>query len=381
MCCQLVWLLRRVRALAAWRMNYSIVRIYARSLRRLYRRVVSSKRAALIQATARMRGPRLTFKKHAAALFAARDAKALAEKETYAVISVQAVLRGNLSRLQFRREQAAIAEIKNKCSSATLLQSLFRGMQGRRECARRLQALLEVLIPQVERLQRWWRVVLSEKLLRKVRSVVDRYTDGHKALMRELSAMRTTYASLAAAATELSDAERFLRASFQNRSRNAEVPHKSSGGRRFELWVSLKVGFPPETAGVLPAFAGHQIFSARSAVLRRAGIYFKDFFSDPTNAEKRDEDGHFRVQRSWKHFDAILDYIRDGSCALPKAYVPSTYDNRPASSEEQELLEFLREAHFYGLEPLVDLVIPKVISLKYGENPQLLQLLRKRGII
>ena len=48
------------------------------------------------------------------------------------------------------------------------------------------------------------------------------------------------------------------------------------------------------------------------------------------------------VPRSWKHFDAILDFVRDGSCVLPTAYTPSTYDSRPATTEADELLDFLR---------------------------------------
>ena len=87
------------------------------------------------------------------------------------------------------------------------------------------------------------------------------------------------------------------------------------------------------------------------------------------------------MPRRHKHFEAILDYIRDGSITLPKAYTPTTYDNRPASTEEQELLEFLREAHFYGIEELVNLVMPKVIVCRYGTNEQLLKLLRERGVL
>ena len=40
------------------------------------------------------------------------------------------------------------------------------------------------------------------------------------------------------------------------------------------------------------------------------------------------------ITRSWKHFDALLDYMRDGAVALPTAYTPTTYDNRKASTEE-----------------------------------------------
>ena len=52
----------------------------------------------------------------------------------------------------------------------------------------------------------------------------------------------------------------------------------------------------------------------------------------------------YQVRRSWKHFERILSFLRDGACALPGAYEPRTMDNRRASSEEEELLEFVREA-------------------------------------
>ena len=112
-----------------------------------------------------------------------------------------------------------------------------------------------------------------------------------------------------------------------------------------------------------------------------AGHYFKAFFTNTDNLDLRGDDGHFLVPRSWKHFDAILDHIRDGSCSLPTAYTPSTYDNRPPSTEEQELLEFLREAHFYGIEELVARAMPRIITLKYGTNKVMLELLRNKGLL
>ena len=96
--------------------------------------------------------------------------------------------------------------------------------------------------------------------------------------------------------------------------------------------------------------------------------------------ECKDEKGRYIVLRLHKHFEAILEFIRDGSLTLPTAYTPTTYDNRPASTEEQELLEFLREAHFYGISELVDLVIPKFLTLRYGTNERLMALLRERGV-
>ena len=100
---------------------------------------------------------------------------------------------------------AAIAKLKVELPAATFIQSYFRGVTARKEYERRLavrseartqrgrasprsksrpprppgaltlatacllpQVLMETLIPKAEQLQRWWRVVLGEKILRKL---------------------------------------------------------------------------------------------------------------------------------------------------------------------------------------------------------------------
>jgi len=137
--------------------------------------------------------------------------------------------------------------------------------------------------------------------------------------------------------------------------------------------VTLRVGLPD---GEAP-----QIYSASTARLRRAGGRLGAFFSDLSNVDaNRDDDGHYIVPRSWKHFDAILAFMRDGSCSLPQAYVPTTYDVRRASSEEEELLDFLREASYYGLAELVSQAMRRLLSLRYGANPHILSLLRAEGL-
>jgi len=159
----------------------------------------------------------------------------------------------------------------------------------------------------------------------------------------------------------------------------AGPPGRASGAKRFEMWVSLQVGLPEE-AEQPPAFTGTQVFSARSAVLRRAGGYLLDFFGDSANVGCKTDGGHYRIERSWKHFEAVLDYVRDGSCALPAAYSPKSQDNRRASSEEEELREFVREAGFYRIRPLLDLATSRLLHCRYS-SPRMLSLLAERGLL
>ena len=381
-CNRFYWLLRRTRALRCWRRALSLARIYNRGIRRLYRTVVSGRCAIIIQSFARMTAPRRFFKQYAAALYAAREAGKRETRLTTAAILMQALHRGSIARRDFTRELQHLAQEQQRCASVVVLQALIRGMRGRRERARRLEALLKVLVPATLRLQCWWRTVMGDKVVHKVRSVVDRYVEAHRSFVAELITMRTFY-NLHGTEVEQepTDAERFLRGDKPCVARGFAHDGATRNQKRFGMLVTLKVGLPLSAKPLLPVFTGSQVFSARSATLRRAGGYFQTFFSNPWNVDKCDEDGHYVILRSWKHFDAILDYIRDGACALPTAYVPSTYDNRPATSDEQELLEFLREAHFYGLKPLVDEVMPKLLFLKYGSNPTLLKLLHEKLLL
>ena len=238
---------------------------------------------------------------------------------------------------------------------------------------------METLIPRASQLQAWWRVIRTEKVLRKVRSVVDRYTAGHTNLVRELVAMRACYAAAALPGGQPLATKGD--SPVKTTAKDAPVPKRS--GRKFEMWVSLLVGLPEDDAEHKPWDGTPQVFSARSGVLKKpaAGVYFSSFFGDGANAdERKDAKGHYIVPRRHKHFDAILDYIRDGAITLPDAYTPTTYDNRPASTEETELLEYLREVHYYGIAELVDLVIPKLLQCRYGANQRLMQLLRERGV-
>eukprot|EP00908_Phaeocystis_cordata_P006627 Transcript_17247.p1 GENE.Transcript_17247~~Transcript_17247.p1 ORF type:complete len:996 (+),score=558.03 Transcript_17247:53-2989(+) len=388
----LCWLLRRVRALLLWRSALRVALTYCRVIRPLHRRVIRVKRAIVIQSYVRMLPLRKKFQVECAHIFAARHAAKQAALEEAASVKIQALLRGKAQRAEYLSTIAAIAKLKVELPAATFIQSYFRGVTARKEYERRLAVLMETLIPKAEQLQRWWRVVLGEKILRKLRSVVDRYTESHTLLIREFVAMRKFYDTVELAKEQELTADQKFLLEDGYRKRGSPVKQgapqrpraESRAGKKFEMWVSLIVGLREDDPARKPWDGLPSVWSARSGVLKKpsAGIYFSSFFSDGNNAdERKDEKGHYIVPRRQKHFDAILEFIRDGSLTLPTAYTPTTYDNRPASTEEQELLEFLREAHFYGIKELVDAVMPKVITCRYGQNEQLLKLLRERGVL
>ncbi|KAL1504450.1 hypothetical protein AB1Y20_010856 [Prymnesium parvum] len=349
-------LLRRARARALWRRALSIGRVYRASLLSLLRRVRATRAAITVQSAARMRPPRKAFLVHARALYAARRAA----REAAAAVKVQAAGRGRAARRAYR-------VANRRRPAAVRVQAVSRGRAARRAAAAARRWKEEVLQPSAARLQAWWRVVLGERQLRKLRSIVERHTEGHRRFVGEMLA-------LAAACEQQPEADARAPCS-PGTPRGA-----ASRTKRFEMWVSLRVGLPEHLASP-EGFQGSQVYSARTMSLRGAGTYFARFFSDTSNVDVgRDADGHYLVHRSWKHFDAILDYIRDGACSLPKAYTPSTYDNRSASTEEDELREFLREASFFGLKDLLQQAMRQLMKLRYGDSPQMLTLLKQRGL-
>jgi len=438
----LLWQLRRVRAINAWLFATRVLRVYARGFRKMFRKVAAERMATVIQARARAMAPRRKLLQHTQAERAAREAARLAEiaakeaaAKAKAAAQIEALARGSAQRKAYREKLRKEAEARRaeleahmagriqglargasarklyvalreqdriarraalEARMGTRLCAASRGMKARRERrvlaaaaeAERRRIELEVYTPLVIKLQQWWRIVRSEGVARRFRGVVERFTAPHRRLIAEMVAMRKCYDGSQANTDELTEDQKFLRADFQNRaaaSKRAPAPPPPTkvAVRKFEMWISLKVGLgEPEEGAETTAFSGYQVFSARSAILKKAGKYFKEFFTNTDNVdENRDADGHYLVPRSWKHFDAILDHIRDGSLVLPKAYTPSTYDNRKASTEQEELMEFLQEAHFYGLKELVEAAMPRLLTIMYESNPPLLGHLRARGLL
>ena len=337
-----------------------VLRVYNRSFRKLYRKQKLPRMATRIQAVGRSMGPRAALRKHTAHLKEAREAAAKEAKEAKAATAMQAAARGKADRVAFRSalkalaleramppaaiviqavqrgvvarleasrlraEKRAIEAERRSVAAAVAIQLLRRGFVARRELVRRRHELLMRKTPAASTLQTWWRVVLSEKLLRKFRSVVDRASEGHKALIGELSAIRA----------KLDDEEKAVTAAEEARAAAMPKGPPAKGAKKFELWISLKVGLPDGTPSP-PSFLGSQTFQVRSAALKRSGTHFRSFFGDVANVDvNRDAEGLYTVHRSWKHFGTILEWMRDGACEMPTAYVPKSYDNRKASTEE-----------------------------------------------
>ena len=230
-----ICLLRHQRAVLAqrsWLFAARVLRIYVRGLRRIYLGMCRRRSATIIQAAARALAPRRTFIAHASHLFEARRAAERATAESAAAAHMQAVLRGHVQRHQYRKQLAEMAALKAQLPAATFIQSYFRGAKGRKDHQRRLAELLERLIPSALKLQQWWRVVLSEKVLRKLRSVVDRFVAAHRRLVDEVSGL---HAQVDAALTELDGIAPPPAPS---------GPPPRNGGKRFEMWITLRVGLP-----------------------------------------------------------------------------------------------------------------------------------------
>jgi len=320
--------------------------------------------------------------------------------EGRAATLLQAVCCGFLSRQAYRKLRIDLIEGR----AATRLQAACLGFFSRQAYRKRRLELFEQMTPAVLQLQRWWRVVLSEMVLHKLRNVVTRAYEPHRRLVAELTAI---YATLTAdeAALACGDPPSVQASPRNGSAHSGSASARGSGGgavaatamaaieaqrwrrraqesKKFDMMVSLKVGLPPGVAPD-PCFAGSRTFSMLTMSLKRnGGTYFRRFFSDPSNVDTRDDDGHYEVHRSWKHFGAIHTFMREGACDLPGLYVPATtYDNRPASSEADELLEFAREAAFYGMRALVELAVPKLLLVRYGDNTRMLESFRARGLL
>lgn len=86
---------------------------------------------------------------------------------------------------------------------------------------------------------------------------------------------------------------------------------------------------------------GNHLFLTSFDTLTKEDTMFKAMFSGRMEVVQ-DSEGWVLIDRDGKHFDLILNYLRDGSINLPEC--------------SQILNELLNEAKFYCLESLVDLI-------------------------
>uniref|UniRef100_A0A1I7TGS6 BTB domain-containing protein n=1 Tax=Caenorhabditis tropicalis TaxID=1561998 RepID=A0A1I7TGS6_9PELO len=102
---------------------------------------------------------------------------------------------------------------------------------------------------------------------------------------------------------------------------------------------------------------GGTVFKTSKSTLTRFDGMLKVMMETEIPVTK-DESGAIFIDRSPKHFDLILNFMRDGDVELPDS--------------EIEIKEIQKEAHFYMLHGLVDKCLEKFIG-KPKEIPKLLR--------
>lgn len=93
-------------------------------------------------------------------------------------------------------------------------------------------------------------------------------------------------------------------------------------------------------SGIVKLNIGGTIFQTIKSTLTRFDGFFKTILETDVPVTK-DESGAFFIDRSPKHFDLILNFMRDGNVRLPAC--------------EKEIEEILKEAQYYLLTGLVEL--------------------------
>ncbi|KAI1708035.1 BTB/POZ domain-containing protein [Ditylenchus destructor] len=85
---------------------------------------------------------------------------------------------------------------------------------------------------------------------------------------------------------------------------------------------------------------GGKIFETTKVTLLQIPDTFFGRLLEGGLQSKKDETGAFRIDRSYEHFDTILNYLRDGSVNFDRS--------------EKFMKDLLREADYYSIAPLVD---------------------------
>jgi len=99
---------------------------------------------------------------------------------------------------------------------------------------------------------------------------------------------------------------------------------------------------------------GGQFFHTSVSNLTKYSLSFLGVMFSGRHALVKENDGSYFIDRSPKHFDLVLSFLRDGEVLLP--------------SNIQLLQEILREVQFYQLSPLEEIVQDKVEQLISNET-------------
>ncbi|XP_074602605.1 BTB/POZ domain-containing adapter for CUL3-mediated RhoA degradation protein 3-like [Brevipalpus obovatus] len=130
--------------------------------------------------------------------------------------------------------------------------------------------------------------------------------------------------------------------------------------------VSSVVKYYDQLGEYVKLNVGGSLFHTTMRTLTRCDSNIRTLLSDKS-VRRIDAEGYMLIDRGGKHFEKILNFLRDGSVPLP--------DTR------MELEELLVEAKFYQIQELIDRIETKISSLEKPFPDQCVVELAKKVVI
>jgi BTB/POZ domain-containing adapter for CUL3-mediated RhoA degradation protein len=106
---------------------------------------------------------------------------------------------------------------------------------------------------------------------------------------------------------------------------------------------------------------GGRLFSTSIDTLTKQDNMLRAMFSGRMDVIT-DSDGYILIDRSGKHFELILNYLRDEDTQC--------FSMNLEGKSEIELYEMLKEAKFYCIQPLISMIEQKILCNKSLNSPE-----------
>jgi myosin heavy subunit len=341
-------LFRSVHAMHMWYKAADLMLVYIRTLRRNYFKIKGKVAARTIARTCRMWPVRKDYLK-----------KTVETRKKKAAIVLQAACRAHLERKNYEEAQAK----KKEDAAALLLQRLCRMIVTKKEteelfgakreasAARALQSLIRAsaerkkfLITRAEgkasaeKVQRLFRLISGETGV-KFKAIVNQMGGAKDEFTKQMDALVAKYTG----DKPLGQKKLFT---------------GGGGGGGFEMWISIKLVDPSASETDLQAteFSDgklkEDVFAGNWMKMKRVEGLLGEFFSDPSNASSKDQDGNYVWHRDPNQFKYIMDFIRDGQVSWPTAV------------DDAEAL--LSEVDYFGIGSMVLPLVEELRQIKFG---------------